>query len=152
MNMRLSLTYFTSTHFCSGTTPTGGSNRSRFAGATSKTSSFFSSLNPARWGRNVNSSSGDRNYSKDSLGGCLGKSVSNSNLTAGNKEKARTWVREQAAKFVESYSANDLSGTQHPAMNVLSRLTAAIQKLETLVRNSSNCYEVFLFYFIFYLG
>lgn len=115
-----------------GSTPTGGSNRSRFAGATSKTSSFFSSLNPARWGRNMNSSGSDRNYSKDSLGGCLGKSVSNSNLTAGNKEKARTWVREQASKFVETYSGNELSGPQHPAMNVLSRLTGAIQKLDTI--------------------
>lgn len=40
-------------------TPTGGSGassaRSRFAGATSKTSSFLASLNPARWGRSLNS-------------------------------------------------------------------------------------------------
>lgn len=113
-------------------TPTSGSNRSRFAGATSKTSSFLASLNPARWARNMNTSGNERNYSKESLGSCLGKSISNSNLTAGNKEKARTWVREQAAKFIETYSGNELTGPPHPAMNVLSRLTTAIQKLDTL--------------------
>lgn len=77
-------------------------------------------------------SSNDRNYSKDSLGSCLGKSHSSSNLTAGNKEKARAWVRDQASKFIENYSGNELTGPPHPAMNVLSRLTTAIQKLDTL--------------------
>lgn len=89
-------------------------------------------MNPARWARNMNTSGNDRNYTKESLGSCLGKSVSNPNLTAGNKEKARAWVRDQAAKFVETYSGNELTGPPHPAMNVLSRLTTAIQKLDTL--------------------
>lgn len=80
----------------------------------------------------MNTSGNDRNYSKDSLGSCLGKSHSSSNLTAGNKEKARAWVREQASKFVETYSGNELSGPPHPAMNVLSRLKTAIQKLDSI--------------------
>lgn len=76
----------------------------------------------------MNSSSHDRNLCKDS---CLGKSASNSNLTAGNREKARGWIREQSTKFIDTYSASELSGPQHPALNVLSRLKSCIQKLAT---------------------
>lgn len=81
----------------------------------------------------MNSSSHDRNFTKDS---CLGKSSSNSNLTAGNREKARGWIREQSSKFIDTYSANELSGIQHPALNVLSRLKSCIQKLATI-----DCHE-----------
>ncbi|GJQ67325.1 hypothetical protein Trydic_g8224 [Trypoxylus dichotomus] len=114
-----------------GNSTPSNTSRPRCSTSSSKTSSFLQSLNPARWGRNMNSSSHDRNYSKDSLTNCLGKSTSNSNITAGNREKTRSWIREQAAKFLETYSANELAGNQHPALNVLSRLTAAIQKLPT---------------------
>ncbi|XP_067014060.2 E3 ubiquitin-protein ligase TRIP12 isoform X3 [Anabrus simplex] len=112
-------------------TPTG-TTRSRFAGATSKTTSFLASLNPARWGRSVNPGGGsglvDRPYHKECS---MSKSASNSNLTAGNKEKARTWVREQALLFVETYSSTESNGPPHPAMNVLSRLTQAINRLQS---------------------
>ncbi|XP_021937421.1 E3 ubiquitin-protein ligase TRIP12 isoform X3 [Zootermopsis nevadensis] len=115
-------------------TPTGASGtssaRSRFAGATSKTTSFLASLNPARWGRSLNSGGSgltDRPFHKESS---MSKSSSNPNLTAGNKEKARNWVREQASRFVEAYSVSESNGPPHPAMNVLSRLTQAIHKLQ----------------------
>ncbi|KAF5283720.1 hypothetical protein FQR65_LT13755 [Abscondita terminalis] len=119
---------FTKAASLSNSTPSN--SRLRYTGSSSKTTSFLSSLNPVRWGRSMNSSSHDR-YSKDSLTSCLGKSASNSNLTAGNREKTRTWIREQASKFINSYSGNELSGPPHPAMNVLSRLTSSIQKLST---------------------
>jgi hypothetical protein len=77
----------------------------------------------------------------------MSKSSSNPNLTAGNKEKARNWVREQASRFVETYSVSENSGPPHPAMNVLSRLTQAIHKLQaevsiqehTLVKQRYQC-------------
>lgn len=119
---------FTKAASLSSSTPSN--SRLRYTSSSSKTTSFLSSLNPVRWGRSMNSSSHDR-YSKDSLTSCLGKSASNSNLTAGNREKTRTWIREQASKFIDSYSGNELSGPPHPAMNVLSRLTSSIQKLST---------------------
>lgn len=37
----------------------------------------------------------------------------------------------QASKFIETYSASELSGPQHPALNVLSRLKSSIQKFPT---------------------
>ncbi|XP_017785383.1 PREDICTED: E3 ubiquitin-protein ligase TRIP12 isoform X2 [Nicrophorus vespilloides] len=115
----------------SANTPTNSTtNRPRYSTGSSKASNFLKNFNPAHWGRNMNSSSHDRNYSKE-MTSCLNKSTSNSNLTAGNREKTRTWIRDQATKFIDSYSGNELTGTQHPAMNVLSRLKACIQKLPT---------------------
>jgi E3 ubiquitin-protein ligase TRIP12 len=114
-------------------TPSAGSSsssRSRFSGASSKTTSFLASLNPVRWGRTSSSHStfsGSSQASKDGSGN-LSKSVSNSNLiAAGNREKARQWIRDQAIMFVKRY--HESSGA-HPALTILARLTAAIQKLE----------------------
>lgn len=80
-----------------GSSTPSNSSRPRYSGSSSKTSSFLQSLNPARWARNMNSSSHDRSFGKDSLNSCLSKSASNSNLTAGNREKTRTWIREQVS-------------------------------------------------------
>jgi E3 ubiquitin-protein ligase TRIP12 len=111
------------------------SSRSRFSGASSKTSSFLASLNPVRWGRTSSSHSaisGSSNLGKDSLNN-LSKSVSNSNLiAAGNREKARQWIRDQSIMFVKRY--RESSGA-HPAMSILARLTAAIQKLDGSFEN-----------------
>ncbi|RZC38081.1 E3 ubiquitin-protein ligase TRIP12, partial [Asbolus verrucosus] len=109
-----------------GNSTPSNSSRPRYSGSSSKTS-FLQSLNPARWGRTMNSSH-DRNYSKDALNS-LSKSASNSHITAGNREKTRTWVREQASKFIETYSANEED--HHPATNVITRLKLAIDKLST---------------------
>lgn len=61
----------------------------------------------------------------------LNKSCSVSGIAAGNKEKARVWVREQAQKFVALYFDKDESSGTHPALNVLSRLTQAIERLQS---------------------
>ncbi|XP_062558407.1 E3 ubiquitin-protein ligase TRIP12 [Armigeres subalbatus] len=126
----------------SGRNTPSSSSRSRFSGASSKTTSFLASLNPARWGRQSSSSSShhsNTSFAKDGTN-ALAKSQSNSNLiAAGNREKARQWIREQAITFVNRYSTDGVgatSGTQHPACSILSRLTAAIQKLDG---NQSDC-------------
>lgn len=115
-------------------TPSAGSSsstRSRFSGASSKTTSFLASLNPVRWGRTSSShstfGSGSSNASKDGSNN-LSKSASNSNLiAAGNREKARQWIRDQSIMFVKLHHE---SVGAHPALNILARLTAAIQKLD----------------------
>ncbi|XP_063224587.1 E3 ubiquitin-protein ligase TRIP12 isoform X2 [Bacillus rossius redtenbacheri] len=117
-------------------TPTGTA-RSRFAGATSKTTSFLASLNPARWGRSFTANLADRPFHKSSMS----KSTSNPNLTAGNKEKARAWVREQAARFIDTHGVSESGGTPHPALSVLSRLKAAIHKLQTQPGESLSALE-----------
>ncbi|XP_055645246.1 E3 ubiquitin-protein ligase TRIP12 [Toxorhynchites rutilus septentrionalis] len=120
----------------SGRNTPSSSSRSRFSGASSKTTSFLASLNPARWGRQSSSSSSHHastSFGKDGSN-ALAKSQSNSNLiAAGNREKARQWIREQSITFVNRYSTDGVGttgGSQHPACSILSRLTGAIQKLE----------------------
>uniref|UniRef100_A0A1Q3F208 E3 ubiquitin-protein ligase n=1 Tax=Culex tarsalis TaxID=7177 RepID=A0A1Q3F208_CULTA len=127
----------------SGRNTPSSSSRSRFSGASSKTTSFLASLNPARWGRQSSSSSSHHSttasaFGKDGSGSALAKSQSNSNLiAAGNREKARQWIREQSITFVNRYSSDGgaagvsgSAGSQHPACSILSRLTGAIQKLD----------------------
>ncbi|KAG5888420.1 hypothetical protein JTB14_016323 [Gonioctena quinquepunctata] len=99
---------FTKAASIGNSTPSNAS-RPRYSSSSSKTS-FLQSLNPARWGRSMNSSH-DRNYT-------------------GNREKTRTWIREQASKFIESYSSSD--DDPHPATNVITRLKLAIDKLPTV--------------------
>lgn len=114
-------------------TPSASSStsaRSRFSGAQSKTTSFLASLNPVRWGRTSSSHStfsGSSGAAKDGSNN-LSKSASNSNLiAAGNREKARQWIRDQSIMFVKHYHE---SPGVHPALTILARLTTAIQKLD----------------------
>uniref|UniRef100_A0A8D8MAI1 E3 ubiquitin-protein ligase n=1 Tax=Cacopsylla melanoneura TaxID=428564 RepID=A0A8D8MAI1_9HEMI len=102
---------------------TRSSSRSaKFAGATTN---FLASLNPARWGRNT-----ERAYHKDSA--ALAKCSSSSNLSAGNKEKARAWVRERAATFLGQYDRGAAAQwSSGGGMNILTRLTSAILKLDS---------------------
>lgn len=113
--------------FCIGTcgrsTPSSSSSSSRCRfSATSKTSSFLASLNPARWGRQ-----GSHALARDSNNASnpLSKSSSNSNLiAAGNREKARQWIRDQAILFVTKFAEPDVDGNgQQSASTVLSRLS-----------------------------
>ncbi|KAK9879662.1 hypothetical protein WA026_006724 [Henosepilachna vigintioctopunctata] len=133
MNSSLMQDFFSKTSLGGSTTP-GNSSRPRGPPSSSKTS-FLQSLNPARWGRHMNSSH-ERNYSKDSLNN-LAKSASNSHITAGNKEKTRTWIRDQASKFIDTYSGSD--DDQHPATTVITRLKQAIEKLST-----TNCRDALI--------
>ncbi|XP_065214939.1 E3 ubiquitin-protein ligase TRIP12 isoform X3 [Planococcus citri] len=103
------------------------SSRSRLSVATMKTSSFFASLNPARWGRHA-----ERTFQKEL--GTLSKSVSNVSISAGNREKAKIWIRERAAIFMNLYNTKLNSSTTvesgfHPATSILTQLIAAIKKL-----------------------
>lgn len=120
----------------SSSSATNSSSRSRFS-TSSKTSSFLASLNPARWGR-----TGSHSFSsKDSQAAAnaansLAKSPSSSNLiAAGNREKARQWIRDSAIQFVIKYSASEelaaSSGTgPTTSSNVLGRLANVIHRLE----------------------
>lgn len=65
----------------------------------------------------------------------ISKSISQANLiAAGNREKARQWIREQAISFIKRYASQESkassSGTEGSGTtNVLQRLTSVIAKL-----------------------
>lgn len=103
-----------------------------FTGFTPKTR-FLGNLNPARWGRKSSSSSSTSDKRDSSSSTNLSKPPSNPSLTGGNRDKAKAWVREQAAQFLARYQ--DDAPCSHPALTVLARLTAAIQRLQSNVSN-----------------
>ncbi|KZC11246.1 putative E3 ubiquitin-protein ligase TRIP12 [Dufourea novaeangliae] len=113
-----------------GTTPQQTQQpESLFTGFAPKNNRFLANLNPARWSRKSSSSSSTSDKRDSSSSTSLSKPPSNSSLTGGNRDKAKTWVREQAAQFLTRYQDN--APCTHPAMTVLSRLTAAIQRLQS---------------------
>lgn len=104
---------------------------SLFTGFTPKNSRFLGNLNPARWGRKSSSSSATSDKRDSSSSTSLVKPPSNPSLTGGNRDKAKAWVREQASQFLARYQ--DDAPCTHPALTVLARLTAAIQRLQSNV-------------------
>ncbi|KYN37101.1 putative E3 ubiquitin-protein ligase TRIP12 [Trachymyrmex septentrionalis] len=102
---------------------------SLFTGFTPKNNRFLGNLNPAKWGRKSSSSSTSNDKRDSSSSTNLSKPPSNPSLTGGNRDKAKAWVREQAAQFLARYQ--DDAPCSHPALTVLARLTAAIQRLQS---------------------
>ncbi|XP_041350022.1 E3 ubiquitin-protein ligase TRIP12-like isoform X2 [Gigantopelta aegis] len=93
---------------------------------TSAKMSFLPSFNPRSWGRlGSSSSSAERPpLPKDSS---IQKIIINS--TSANKEKIKTWIKDQACKFLERYFSSENAGGSHPALGVLKRLCTATEKL-----------------------
>ncbi|XP_037942142.1 E3 ubiquitin-protein ligase TRIP12 isoform X3 [Teleopsis dalmanni] len=155
----------------------GGNNANSSSG--SGKTSFLASLNPARWGRqgshhgsftkdsgasqsSSNSASGNNTSSSSNIHGhhgtnstlaSLSKSLSNANMiAAGNREKARQWIREQAVSFVKRYAEQESNNgsaecsgssnsTNSSGANVLQRLSAIIFKLSS---SFHECLEALL--------
>ncbi|XP_029650609.1 E3 ubiquitin-protein ligase TRIP12 isoform X2 [Octopus sinensis] len=93
-----------------------------FKSATSTKSSFLPSLNPRSWGK-----LGSLNVDKAILTkeGPVSKMVSSN--TYGHKEKVKTWIKEQAIRFLDQYFNSDTHS--HPALNMLNRLCSATDNL-----------------------
>lgn len=125
---------------------------SLFTGFTPKNSRFLGNLNPARWGKKSASSpsatsggggggtggtgagaGGEKRDSSSSTS--LSKPPSNPSLTGSNREKAKGWVRDEAQQFLTRYQLD--APCTHPALTVLSRLTAAIQRLQSNVSSTT---------------
>ncbi|CAG2167437.1 unnamed protein product, partial [Oppiella nova] len=121
----------------------------RFSSAAAKTSAFFQSLHPARWGRWNNSSpalvssnsglSSGRSqlvaHSSDHTSISRTSSPRSPN-NSGNREKIRLWIKEQAKAFEDKYfkdeestEVGDAYTKSHPSLNILNRLTKAIEML-----------------------
>ncbi|GAB6020162.1 Ubiquitin-protein ligase [Chamberlinius hualienensis] len=97
----------------------------------SSKSSFFATFNPTRWGRSNSSSSPlvtRCNPKENSL--VKFSSSGGSSSTSGQKEKVKTWIRDQAGRFLQQFFPTETNGEVHPALNILNRLTAAIKQLD----------------------
>lgn len=87
--------------------------------------SFLPSLNPRSWAK---FSSSDRvpkaSASKEAV---LSK---NSQISA-HREKIKTWIKDQAERFLQQYFGPDFEGTSHPALTVLNQLCSAAEQIQT---------------------
>lgn len=100
----------------------------------SKNNRFLGNLNPARWGKKSSSPNSASDNKRDTGSTTvLSKPPTNQSLTGSNREKAKNWVREEAMQFLIRYQLD--APCSHPALTVLSRLTTAIQRLQSNVRN-----------------
>ncbi|XP_021365731.1 E3 ubiquitin-protein ligase TRIP12-like isoform X1 [Mizuhopecten yessoensis] len=126
------------------------SKEGKSSGASSKMS-FLPSLNPRSWGKSSNSS--DRpalpkgglakagqprvlaNLARNDLSVQKQMSISSS----GNKEKVKTWIKEQAIRFLDQYFNSESQGSSHPALNVLNRLCSATENLSAEEDSGIDC-------------
>lgn len=86
-------------------------------------SSFLPSLNPRSWGRLGGLAVDKAILTKE---GTVSKIVSSSNAS-GHKEKVKSWIKEQAVRFLDQYFNSDTHS--HPALNMLNRLCSATDNL-----------------------
>ena len=129
----------------SGTATTSSETPTRRSKLGDRTSSLLSQLHPGRWIKSHNdSSSPPQRGSKESsplLSGSQAAAaaaaaanlsskaiLSNPATMAHSREKAKKWVRGQAARFLESYFQESL-GSRHPALTILRRLSAQVDHL-----------------------
>ncbi|XP_017486603.1 PREDICTED: E3 ubiquitin-protein ligase TRIP12 isoform X3 [Rhagoletis zephyria] len=154
-----------------GATSSAGTSSS---GSSSTKTSFLASLNPARWGRqgshhssftkdaasSNHTGSGSNNsgsavsaahsasHSAGSAANSISKSISNANLiAAGNREKARQWVREQAIAFVKRYAeqenakAEGCAGGNSGSASATSGGTNVLQRLSTIIFKLNGSFQ-----------
>ena len=122
----------------------------KLSSAAAKTSSFFASLHPSRWGKWSNNGqqsgtnsngqsplldsstpSNSRIYHRSSNASILSNEFGGQN---GNREKIKKWIKEQSRIFVEKYFSTDNEDDDQEnkqiATNTLKKLKQAIEQLD----------------------
>ena len=113
----------------------GASNSGFTKDSTSSSSTTSSHHNHSHPNSSAGSSAGHSMTGCSSLAAqSISKSISQANLiAAGNREKARQWIREQAISFIKRYASQDsktgLTADGSASTNVLQRLSSVIGKL-----------------------
>ncbi|XP_042341968.1 E3 ubiquitin-protein ligase TRIP12 isoform X2 [Plectropomus leopardus] len=102
-------------------------------------SSFLASLNPKTWGK-LGAQTNNANSEPSRTAGVSGlarappkDSISN------NRDKIKSWIKEQASKFVERYFNSENLDGSNPALNVLQRLCTATEQLSLQVDGGMEC-------------
>ncbi|NXH17777.1 TRIPC ligase, partial [Bucco capensis] len=102
-------------------------------------SSFLASLNPKTWGR-LSTQSNSNNIEPARTAGVSGLARAASKDTiSNNREKIKSWIKEQAHKFVERYFSSENMDGSNPALNVLQRLCTATEQLKLQVDSGTEC-------------
>ncbi|XP_032081270.1 E3 ubiquitin-protein ligase TRIP12 isoform X3 [Thamnophis elegans] len=102
-------------------------------------SSFLASLNPKTWGR-LSTQSNSNNIEPARTAGVSGLArVASKDTISNNREKIKSWIKEQAHKFVERYFSSENMDGSNPALNVLQRLCTATEQLNLQADGGVEC-------------
>lgn len=96
---------------------------------------FLTNLNPRSWGRMGSSS--DRQPTMKEM---LAHKHMPPPLVI-NKEKVKTWIKEQCKIFMEKYFSADIHGDSHPALDTLKRLSTATKCLSIQNDGGLDCLQ-----------
>ncbi|RUS90169.1 hypothetical protein EGW08_002048, partial [Elysia chlorotica] len=96
---------------------------------------FLTNLNPRSWGRMGSSS--DRQPTMKEM---LAHKHMPPPLVI-NKEKVKTWIKEQCKVFMERYFSADIHGDSHPALDTLKRLSTATKCLSVQGDGGLDCLQ-----------
>lgn len=139
----------------------------KLSSAAAKTSSFFASLHPSRWGKWSNGTNGagggqpptnsqsplldsstasnSRIYHRSSNASILSNEfngqngMSPRNFANGNRDKIKKWIKEQARLFVEKYFSSDADETDGPESKVSKQqATNTLKKLKQAIDQLEN--------------
>jgi len=132
-----------------GSPPSGSDTPSRRSRLADRTSSLLSQLHPSKWVRSSAANPGSHGHrGKDFTeaaaaaaahrGLAVNPAAAAATAAAHGREKAKRWVREQAARFLESYFKESL-GSRHPALTILRRLSAQVDHLTRKPKDGERC-------------
>lgn len=139
----------------------------KLSSAAAKTSSFFASLHPSRWGKWSNGTNGaaggqpptnsqsplldsstasnSRIYHRSSNASILSNEfngqngMSPRNFANGNRDKIKKWIKEQARLFVEKYFSSDADEADGPESKVSKQqATNTLKKLKQAIDQLEN--------------
>ncbi|XP_067275575.1 E3 ubiquitin-protein ligase TRIP12 isoform X4 [Pseudorasbora parva] len=104
-------------------------------------SSFLASLNPKTWGK-LGTQTNSANSEPSRTAGVSGLArVPPKDSVSNNRDKIKSWIKEQASKFVERYFNSESVDGSNPALNVLQRLCSATEQLNSQVDSGVECLE-----------
>ncbi|TRY93874.1 hypothetical protein DNTS_023784 [Danionella cerebrum] len=104
-------------------------------------SSFLASLNPKTWGK-LGTQTNSTNSEPSRTAGVSGLArVPPKDSVSNNRDKIKTWIKEQASKFVERYFNSESVDGSNPALNVLQRLCTATEQLNLQIDSGVECLE-----------
>ncbi|XP_045199519.2 E3 ubiquitin-protein ligase TRIP12-like isoform X2 [Mercenaria mercenaria] len=105
-----------------------GSSKEKSSSSSSSKMSFLPSLNPRSWGKLGSSSSSSSSSDRPLLSKYSSLKPVQPALP-NNKDKIKTWIKEQATRFLEQYFSEEAQPGSHPALSTLNKLCTATENL-----------------------
>lgn len=106
-----------------------GSTKDKSASSTSSKMSFLPSLNPRSWAKLGSASSSSSSSADRPLFPKYSSLKPVQPVLNNNKDKIKTWIKEQAIRFLDQYFSTETQPNSHPALTTLNKLCTATDNL-----------------------